>query len=134
MARAEATPRPGLNIFMPDKRYDETLKTEIDRGHFARAVIVAEQIGLPEQEKRNLRMKAIWQMSAIYRNVHGARHLTREYGFSREEVKQAFIEFADEMSKQGNRKILEPSYDYSTGKYLSFEEWLEHFLKIWDRL
>jgi hypothetical protein len=134
MARAEDVSRPGRHILMPENSLDEILKKEIERGHFAKALIVAEQIGLPEEEKRNLRKKALGQMSAVYRNIYGAKHLAQEFGLSREEVKQILIEYAEDMRKEGNLKILEPCYDYSTGKYLSFEQWMEHSLKIWDRL
>ena len=119
---------------MPENNLDEILKKEIEHGHFVKAVILAEQIGLPEEEKRNLRIKSLGQMSAVYRNFQGAKHLAQEFGFSREEVKQILTEYAEDKKKEGNLKILEPCYDYSTGKYLSFEQWLEHYLKIWDSL
>ena len=119
---------------MHEKSNHEALKNEIERGHFAKAVIVAEHTGLPEEEIRNLHFKAFGQMCAIYRNVHGAKNLARQYGFSKEAVKQFLEQFVDDMKNEGNTKPLEPCYDYSTGKYLSFEEWMDHYLKIWDRL
>jgi len=73
-------------------------------------------------------------MSAVYRNAHGTKHLARQYGFSKEEVKKVLEEFVDEIKKEGNTKTLEPCYDYRTGKYLSFEEWMDHYWKIWDKL
>ena len=106
---------------MPENNFDEAIKKEIELGHFARAVIVAEEIGSPEGEKRDLRKKALGQMS-------------QEYGFSRDEVKQILAEYAEEMRKEGNLKIFEPCYDYNTGKYLSFDQWMEQYLKNWDRL
>ena len=30
-------------------------------------------------------------------------------------------------------KALEPCYDHSTGKYLTFEEWMNQLLKNWDK-
>ena len=134
MARAEEAPLPGHHIFMPEDSFDEALKKELELGHFTKAVFVAEQVGLPEEEKRNLRKKAVGKMSAVYRNAHGAKHLAQEYGFSKEDVKQILTEYAEEMRKEGNLKILEPCYDYPTGKYLSFEQWMEQYLKIWDKL
>ena len=105
-----------------------------ERKHFTRASLVAEQMGLPEEEVRDLRCKAIGQMSVIYRNAHGTKKLALQYGFSREEVKQILEQFANEMKNEKNNKPLKPCYDYSTGKYLSFEEWRDHFFKKWDRL
>jgi hypothetical protein len=119
---------------MPENNFDEAIKKEIELGHFARAVIVAEEIGSPEGEKRDLRRKALGQMSAVYRNMHGAKRLAREYGFSKDEVTQILTEYAEEIRKVGNLKILEPCYDFNTGKYLSFDQWMEQYLKIWDRL
>jgi hypothetical protein len=118
---------------MHENKDHDALKSEIERRHFVRAALMAEQMGLPEEEVRNLRYRALGQMSAIYRNAHGTRHLALQYGFSKEEVKKALEEFADEMRKEGNTKSLEPCYDYRTGKYLSFEEWAEQYLKIWDK-
>jgi len=99
-----------------------------------RAVLLAEQMGSPEEEVRQLRFRALGQMSAVYRNALGAKRLALQYGFSREEVRKVFEDFADEMKKEGKIKHLEPCYDYRTGKHLSFEEWEHHYLKIWDRL
>ncbi len=119
---------------MHEKRDHDALKSEIERGHFVRAAVIAEQMGLPEDEIRNLRCKALGQMSAIYRNAHGTKHLAQQYGLSKEEVKKVLVELADEMKKEGKSKSLEPCYDYRTGKYLSFEEWVDHYLRIWDKL
>jgi hypothetical protein len=113
--------------------YDE-LKAEIESKHFVRASLVAEQMGLPEEEVRDLRCKALGQMSVIYRNAHGTKKLALQYGFSKGEVKQILEQFANEMKNEGNNKPLEPCYDYSTGKYFSFEEWRDQLSKNWDKI
>jgi len=119
---------------MHEKIDHDALNKEIDRGHFVRPVVVAEDMGLPEEEIKPLRFKALGQMAAIYRNAHGTKHLALQYGFSRGEIKKFLEEFADKMKKEGNIKPLEPCYDYRTGRYLSFEEWVDHYLKVWDKL
>jgi hypothetical protein len=119
---------------MNEKTGHDELKAEIDRKHFARASLVAEQMGLPEEEVRDLRCKALGQMSVIHRNAHGTKKLALQYGFSKEEVKQILEQFANEMQNEGNSKSFEPCYDHSTGKYLSFEGWRDHYLKIWDKI
>ncbi|MBW1716625.1 MAG: hypothetical protein JRJ77_12510 [Deltaproteobacteria bacterium] len=119
---------------MDEKSDQDALKGEVERRNFARAVHLAEHMGLPEEEIRNLRCKALGQMSAIYRNAHGTKGLARQYGYSREQAKQILEQFADELKTGGNAKPLEPCYDFSTGKYLSFEEWMVHYLKIWDKI
>jgi vacuolar-type H+-ATPase subunit I/STV1 len=114
---------------MHETRNHDTLKHEIERGNFVRAVLVAEQMGLPGEEIKDLRRKALGQMAAVYRNDHGTKYIARQYGYTIEDVKQILEQFADELKTEGNMKPLEPCYDYSTGKYLSFEEWMDHYLK-----
>ncbi|MBW2003636.1 MAG: hypothetical protein JRI72_03335 [Deltaproteobacteria bacterium] len=119
---------------MHEKREHDALNIEIERGNFVRAALLAEHMRVPEEEQKDLQGKALGQMAAIYRNTNGTKKLALQYGFSKEEVKQILKEFADEMKDEGNNKPLEPCYDYSTGKYLSFEEWMDHYLKFWDRI
>ena len=125
---------PGLDISMSENRDHDPIKAEIERGHFVRAAMIAEQIGLPEEEIGDLRFKAIVQMAAIYRNAHGTKRLASQYGFSREEVKKILEDYLHEMKKEGNSRILEPCYDYTTGKHFSFREWMDYYLKTWNRL
>lgn len=120
---------------MDEKTEHEELKIEIEHEHFARAALIAASLGLPEAEIKDLRCKALWQMSAIYRNALGTKILAQQYGFSKEEVRQILEQHAEKSRNRGNSKALEPCYDYSTGKYLSFEEWMDHsLLKNWSRL
>jgi len=119
---------------MHEKSDHEALTREIERGHFGRAAHMAEQTGLPREEIKKLLSKALGQMAAIYRNAPGTKHLALKYGFSREEVGEALKKFVDEMKKEGNQKPLEPCYDHGTGKYLSFEDWMDHYLKVWDKI
>lgn len=107
----------------------DSLESEIKRRNFVRAVLVAERTALSEEEIRGIRFKALGQMSAIYRNVYGTRYLAQQYGYSMEEVKQLLEQFAHELKIEGNMKPLEPCYDYNTGKYLSFNEWMDHYIK-----
>ena len=110
------------------------MRAEIERGHFARAALVAASLGVGEEELRELRIKALWQMSAVNRNGPGTKRLAQEYGFSKKEFGQILRQYAEQKRNDGDYKPLEPCYDYSTGKYLTFEEWLDQFLKNWDRL
>ncbi len=119
---------------MNDKNGREELRAEIERGHFARAALVAASLGVDEQELSELRLKALWQMSALNRNGPGTKRLAQEYGFSKKELGQILGQYADKMREEGNIKPLEPCYDYNTGKYLTFEGWLDQFLRNWDKL
>ncbi|MGD8228806.1 MAG: hypothetical protein PVH82_12230 [Desulfobacteraceae bacterium] len=119
---------------MNDKAGKEELRAEIERGHFARAALLAASLGIDEQELREFRLKALWQMSAEFRNGPGTKRLAQEYGLSKKELGQILRQYAEEMRDQGNVKPLEPCYDYKTDRHLTFEQWLDQFVKHWDKI
>lgn len=119
---------------MNEKAAKDELKTEIEHGHFSRAALLAASFGLPEQELRDLQVKALWQMAALYRNALGTKSLAQQYGLSKQEVRDLLGRHVEEKRNAGDTKSLEPCYDLNTGNYLSFEEWMYHFLKRWDKL
>lgn len=111
----------------------DELETEIHRGNFTRAVALAESRGLTADRVAELKVKALWQMSAVNRNAPGTRRLADTYGFNKERVREILAQLQEKAAQKGDRS-LEPCYDHATRKYLSFEQWLEQFLKNWDRL
>jgi hypothetical protein len=117
-----------------EKAGKDELKTEIGRENFGRAGLVAGSLGVSEEEVRKSRLKALWQMSAVYRNAPGTKRLAQDYGFSKKELREFLEKHAEEKRREGDSKALEPCYDLSTGRYLSFEEWMDRFLKNWDKL
>jgi hypothetical protein len=119
---------------MDDKAGREELKAEIERSHFARAALLAASLGVDEQELRELRLKALWQMSAVFRNGPGTKGLAQDYGFSKREVGQILQEYAEKTRVEGNVKPLEPCYDCNADNHLTFEKWLDQFVKNWDKL
>jgi hypothetical protein len=119
---------------MNDKSGREELRAEIERGHFARAALVAASLGVDEQELGELRLKALWQMSAVSRNGPGTKRLAQEYGFSKKELGQLLRQYADKMRDKGDTKPLEPCYDGKTDKYLTFGQWLDQFVRNWDKM
>jgi hypothetical protein len=112
----------------------ERILQEIERRHFARAARLGESFGFPEEEVRSHRVEALWQMSAANRNAYGTRRLADAYGFGKEEVRAILETRAEERRAEGKGRDQEPCYDHATGKYLSFAEWLDQFLKHWDKL
>ena len=112
----------------------DELEREIERGHFSRAASLAVMQGLPETEIEDLRAKALWQMAAVYRNGPGTKSLAQGYGTSKDELRDLLERLAREKAHAGDTKPLEPCYDLSTGTHLSFEEWMGHFLKRWEKL
>jgi len=111
----------------------ESLGKEIERGHFARAVLMATRLGLPAAEVRDLQFKALWQIAAEYRNAWGTRSLAEEYGLSKKDVEE-WLGRPPAQEDKSKLKALEPCYDHATGKYLSFAEWLELLLKKWEKI
>ncbi len=107
---------------------------ETERGHFARAALLAEARGLSEKTLRELRLNALWQISAQYRNAPGTKKLAQQYGLSKKDLEDFFNKRATENRNQGDDRDLEPCYDQRTGKYLSFEEWLNYLLRHWEKL
>jgi hypothetical protein len=119
---------------MNEKAGKEELRAEIERGNFQRAALLATSLGVREEEIEELRVKALWQNSAVYRNALGTKRLAEDYGVSKQELREFLEKSAEEKRRQGNSKPLGPCYDLSTGRYLSFEEWMDHLLKNWDKL
>lgn len=117
-----------------EKTDRDELRIEIEAEQFQRAATLAASCGASEEEIQDLRLKALWQMSAVYRNAHGTKILAQQYGLSRQELREFLKKYAEDKRNEGNRKALEPCYDIGTGKYLSFEEWMGRFLKTWDKL
>jgi hypothetical protein len=112
----------------------EELRAEIERGHLVRAVQVAESIGLPPEEIQDIRAKALWEMAAVNRNAPGTKRLAQEYGLSKEGLKELLERYGEERRREGDHKPLEPCYDIATGEYLDFGEWLNGFLRKYDKL
>ena len=117
---------------MEERNSEDQLKLEIERKHYARAALLAASMNHPADEVRDLRLKALWQISAVSRNALGTIILGHDYGLTRDQVAECLRGKAKEEKEQGAYKALEPCYDQITGKYLSFEEWLEQLLKHWD--
>lgn len=119
---------------MNEKASRDELKAEIERGHFAKAAFLAVSLGLHEKEIHDFRLKALWQMSAVYRNAPGTKSLAKRFGFSKKELEKIMEQYAEEKRKEGDDRPLKPCYDHSTGKHLSFEEWMAYFFKNWENL
>lgn len=119
---------------MNDISPQEQVKAEKDRGHFPRAAYLAMQFGFPEEQVRELQQAALWQISAVYRNTPGTKRLAQQYGLSKDQLKRALEELLKRRKSDGESKSLEPCYDHATERYLTFQEWLEHLLKVWDKL
>lgn len=119
---------------MEEKSTQEKLKLEIEQGNFERAVLVALDLDLKPDEVTEIKFKALWQMAAVNRNALGAKKLAQDFGISKEELKGFLEKKAAEQRQEGNERLLTPRYDHQSGKYLTFEEWMENLFKLWSKL
>ncbi len=83
---------------------------------------------------RGLQNEALWQIAAVFRNSAGTKILAEQYGRSKKEVEDLLRKRCEEEKSKGNTKTLEPTFDHDTNQYLSFDEWLERFVKKWGKL
>lgn len=116
------------------KNMKDELNHEISRGNFTRTLLIAESMGLQGKEMDEIKEKALWQMSAICRNPSGTKSIAQRLGVNKEEVKEILERLTKEAESKGDTKVLEPCYDYKSGKYLSFEQWLDDLIKRWDKI
>ena len=111
----------------------EELKSLVEKGLFVRGEQLAKELGL-EEEAKELRRRAIWQMAAANRNMPGTKKLAEVYGFSKTELKTIFQEFMKSSIAEQEKRDLEPCYDQYSADYLSFDEWMEQLFKRWDKI
>ena len=113
---------------------DEELKTELVRKNFTRAAHLGSSLKLGNSELQRIQQQAMGQMAAIYRNAKGVKALARKFGYSKKEVREIVEKYTDQMIEQGDTKPLKARYDYASGKYLTFERWLNQFIEKWRNL
>ena len=71
---------------MNEKPGKDELRAEVQGGNFGRAAFLAASLDVREEEIQELRLKAVWQMSAVHRNAPGTKRLARDYGVGKEEL------------------------------------------------
>ncbi len=112
----------------------EEIESEIKRKNFIRAFYLAKENNLSEELLKDLAIKAIWQAGIYSRNIYALKELAEELGYSKEKIKEILMELAKKEEEKGNKKLVSSCYDYRSGKYLSFEEWLEKAMKEWNKI
>ncbi len=110
--------------------YDE-LQLLLKQQNYVRAAAIAGSLGLPTDELRDIQFEALWQM-AVNRNAPGTKRLAQEYGVSSQTLKQILEARASQLRQAGHDKALAACYGAATGKYLSFEEWMNQLVERWD--
>ena len=112
----------------------EDLDAAAEGRRYVRASHLAASLGSPEENIDTLRKEALWQMSAVFRNAAGSRILADQYGMSKKAVEDFLRKRSEEEKERGNTKSLEPTFDYLTNRYLSFDQWLDQLAKKWEKL
>jgi bifunctional pyridoxal-dependent enzyme with beta-cystathionase and maltose regulon repressor activities len=97
------------------------LRNELERRNFVRAAELAALLG--DGELRQIQLQALWQIASA-RNAPGMKRLAAQYGIPMSELRRYLKDEANQLKERGDHKALGVSYDATTGKYLSFEDWL----------
>lgn len=96
--------------------------------NYVRAVRIAESIGKPQGEIRELQREAIEQFIVEFRNPQGAIALAKEYHFVKEDLDQLFRGILEEA---GEKKCLEKrQFDIKTMRYLTLAEWIKEYFRV----
>ena len=96
-----------LDLIKEENSKNAALRTEIERKSFTRAAQLAASLNLNNDELEKLRYQALYQMAAHYRNAHGVKILAQQYGYSKQEVKQILMRYANQMREKKNIKTIE---------------------------
>jgi len=120
-----------MEAILQDTKLPESLReleVAVQNKNYVRAVRIAESIGKPPGEIKELQQEAIKQFIVEYRNPQGAIALAEEYHFAREDVDQLLRSILQEA---GEKKILDRrQYDIKTMRYLTLGEWIKEYFKI----
>ena len=119
---------------MRNEKDRDELDRLLEQGHFLRAAEQAVSMGLDQDRIHEIQREALWQMAAVYRNDPGTKKLAEKYGFSKKQVVETLSDVANMKREKGEEKPMRPCYNEASGKYLTFEEWLEQFAKNWGSL
>lgn len=127
MSRSETSalaPNSNPEVSAAPRLNHDALQVERERKNFVRAAAIAASLGLPPNQLRDLQFQALWQM-AVNRNAPGTRRLAQQFGVSGRELKEFLEERVKHLGEAGNVKAFNACYDTTTGRYLSFREWMQ---------
>jgi hypothetical protein len=112
----------------------DELRSAVEKQQYAKALNLAIVAGATAEQIEDLRKEALWQLSAVFRNAPGTRAFAEHQGLSRKYVEEYLRDRTEEERSRGQVKILEPTFDHYTNKYLTFEEWLDYLVRKWDKI
>lgn len=114
---------------MEERELEASLREHIERGNYAAAVSIAEQLQEPKERIKELQEAALKQYITEYRNAQGAIAMAQEFRFTDEEIDRILGAILEEVRGSGGKR---PSwagrrYDIKTMKYLDVEEWIARY-------
>jgi predicted nucleotidyltransferase len=111
------------------------LKEEVERGDYATAASMAEQLEKPGERVREVQEAAIKQYITEYRNASGAMALVQEYRFTDDEIDRLLEGILEEARRSEGKRPpwARKCYDAKTMKYLDIEEWISQYGKTLRR-
>lgn len=111
---------------MEEKNFKE-LEEAKEKRNFVRAAKIAEELGKPKEEVKQLQLQAIKQFIIEYRNPQGAMSLVKEYRLNQEEFLHFLEEIRQELKERGD--IERRQFDIQTMDYLTLESWINQYFK-----
>lgn len=112
----------------------DEIRSAVEKKNDVRPLNPAVSKGSPQEQIEPLRQEALWRISAAFRNAAGTKILAQQQGLSKKHVEDYLRRRSEEERNLGHVKILEPTFDHYSGRYLTFEEWLDALMKRWDKL
>jgi len=82
-----------------------------EKSNFVKAAQLASTLDIQSEEVYEIRRKALWQMSAMYRNALGTKVLAKHYRLSKAELKEILETMSKEHRKEGNEEGFKPRCD-----------------------
>jgi hypothetical protein len=119
-----------MEAIFQDKKPDEyipELEEAVQDKNYVRAVRIAESIGKPSDEIKELQQKAFEQFIIEYRNPQGAIALAEEYRFNGKDIEQLLRNILQEA--EGKKGLDRRQYDIKTMRYLTLGEWIKEYFK-----
>ena len=114
---------------MEERDLETSLREEVERGNYAAAASLAQQLEKTTDNVRELQRAAIKQCITEYRNAPGAMALVQEFQFTADEVDRLLDAILEEAkaSEPERPSWARKRYDAKTAKYLDVEEWISQY-------
>ena len=119
----------GVGMEGEERDLEGPLREQVERGNYAAAASMAEQLEKPTERIKELQEAAIKQYITEYRNASGAMALVQEYRFTDDEIDRLLEGILEEARRSEGKKPPwgRKCFDAKTMKYLDIEEWISQY-------